>query len=76
MYNLNIPSQLKAWIDLIVVPGTTFKYGASGPEGQCGGKRVVVVSSRGGKYGPKTRRTNGYDFQEKYLQSQCWGSLA
>ncbi len=68
MYNLNIPSQLKAWIDLVVVPGTTFKYGASGPEGQCGGKRMVIVSSRGGKYGPDSP-ASGYDFQEKYLQS-------
>src|SRR5439155_1176018 len=28
MYNFTIPSQLKAWIDRIVVAGKTFKYGA------------------------------------------------
>ena len=33
MYNFTIPSQLKAWIDRIVVSGKTFKYGAQGPEG-------------------------------------------
>jgi len=28
MYNFTIPSQLKAWIDRILVAGKTFKYGA------------------------------------------------
>lgn len=68
MYNLNIPSQLKAWIDLIVVPGVTFKYGAGGAEGQCGGKKVVIISTRGGQYGPGSP-FEGYDFQEKYLRT-------
>src|SRR6202049_2349283 len=30
MYNFTIPSQLKAWIDRIVVAGKTFKYGPQG----------------------------------------------
>src|SRR5215470_2241611 len=30
MYNFTIPSQLKAWIDRILVVGKTFKYGAQG----------------------------------------------
>ncbi len=68
MYNLNIPSQLKAWVDLIVVPGVTFKYGANGAEGQCGGKRVIILSSRGGLYGPGSPYEN-FDFQEKYLRA-------
>ncbi|MDA9530473.1 MULTISPECIES: FMN-dependent NADH-azoreductase [unclassified Bradyrhizobium] len=51
MYNFTIPSQLKAWIDRIVVVGKTFKYGAAGPEGLAGGKRVIVAISRGGYYG-------------------------
>ena len=33
MYNFTIPSQLKAWIDRVVVAGKTFKYGAQGVEG-------------------------------------------
>jgi FMN-dependent NADH-azoreductase len=49
-YNFGIPSQLKAWIDRICVAGKTFKYGENGPEGLCGGKRVVVALSRGGVY--------------------------
>ncbi|MBV9462129.1 MAG: FMN-dependent NADH-azoreductase [Bradyrhizobium sp.] len=54
MYNFTIPSQLKAWIDRIVVGGKTFKYGANGPEGLAGGKRVIVAISRGGHYGADT----------------------
>lgn len=51
MYNFGIPSQLKAWIDRILVAGRTFRYGASGPEGLAGSKRVIVAISRGGLYG-------------------------
>jgi FMN-dependent NADH-azoreductase len=54
MYNFSLPSQLKAWIDRILVPGKTFKYGAQGPEGLAGQKRVIVALSRGGYYGPGT----------------------
>lgn len=47
-YNFSIPSQLKAWIDRIAQAGRTFRYTESGPVGLAGGKRVIVVSSRGG----------------------------
>lgn len=50
MYNFTVPSQLKAWIDRILVAGKTFRYGESGPEGLVGGKRVIVAVSRGGFY--------------------------
>jgi len=52
MYNFTISSQLKAWIDRIVVAGRTFRYGATGPEGLAGNKRVLIAISRGGFYGP------------------------
>ncbi|GFM71155.1 FMN-dependent NADH-azoreductase [Pseudomonas capsici] len=48
MYNFTIPSQLKAWIDRITVAGRTFRYSEAGPEGLCGGKKVIVVSTSGG----------------------------
>ncbi|UWU80615.1 FMN-dependent NADH-azoreductase [Bradyrhizobium huanghuaihaiense] len=51
MYNFTIPSQLKAWIDRILVAGKTFSYGANGPQGLAGGKRVILAISRGGYYG-------------------------
>jgi len=54
MYNFALPSQLKAWIDRIMVAGKTFKYSAQGPEGLAGNKRVIVALSRGGYYGPGT----------------------
>jgi len=48
MYNWSIPTQLKAWIDIIVVPGKTFRYGPQGPErGLVGNKRVIVAITRG-----------------------------
>jgi FMN-dependent NADH-azoreductase len=54
MYNFTLPTQLKAWIDRIVVAGKTFRYGAAGAEGLAGNKRVVVAISRGGFYGAGT----------------------
>ena len=67
MYNFSVPSQLKAWIDRIAVAGKTFRYTESGPEGLAGGKRVIVISSRGGVYssGPAA----AMDFQESYLRT-------
>ena len=40
MYNFTIPSQLKTWIDRIVVAGRTFKYGPEGIQGLAGGKKA------------------------------------
>ncbi|WQG57578.1 FMN-dependent NADH-azoreductase [Pseudomonas sp. RTB3] len=48
MYNFTIPSQLKAWIDRIAVAGQTFRYSEAGPEGLCGNKKVIIVSTAGG----------------------------
>jgi FMN-dependent NADH-azoreductase len=50
MYNFTLPSQLKAWIDRILVAGRTFRYTENGPEGLAGGKRVIVALARGGVY--------------------------
>jgi len=54
MYNFTIPSQLKAWLDRILIAGKTFSYGADGPQGLSGGKRVILALSRGGLYGAGT----------------------
>jgi FMN-dependent NADH-azoreductase len=48
MYNFNIPSQLKAWIDRISVAGKTFRYTEAGPVGLAGGKKVFVAGAYGG----------------------------
>ena len=50
MYNFSIPSQLKAWIDRLGVPGVTFKYSEDGPEGLVEDRKVVIASARGGTY--------------------------
>lgn len=50
MYNFSLPSQLKAWIDRILVAGETFRYTAEGPVGLVSGKRVIVALARGGFY--------------------------
>ena len=67
MYNFTIPSQLKAWIDRIVVAGKTFKYGAQGAEGLAGNKRVIIAVSRGGFYGAGTPAAVG-EHLETYLR--------
>ena len=63
MYNFSIPSTLKAWIDRVAVAGKTFKYTEAGPVGLAGGKRVIIVSSRGGIY-----TDSPADFQEPLLR--------
>ena len=50
MYNFTLPSQLKAWLDRILVAGKTFRYTAEGPEGLATGKRVIIALARGGFY--------------------------
>jgi FMN-dependent NADH-azoreductase len=68
MYNFSIPSTLKAWIDHIARAGRTFRYTAAGPIGLLKGKKVYVVTARGGLYsgdGP----ARAYDFQEPYLRA-------
>ena len=50
LYNFGVSSQLKTYFDFIARAGITFKYGANGPEGLVTGKKVHVVSARGGKY--------------------------
>ena len=50
MYNFTLPTQLKAWIDRIVIAGKTFRYTENGPEGLAKGKRVIIALARGGMY--------------------------
>ncbi len=63
MYNFSIPSTLKAWIDRVAVAGRTFKYTEAGAVGLAGGKRVIIVSARGGIYADSPA-----DFQEPLLR--------
>ncbi len=67
MYNFTIPSQLKAWIDRILVAGKTFSYSEKGVQGLAAGKRVIVAISRGGFYGADTPMAAG-EHLETYLR--------
>ena len=68
MYNFTIPSQLKAWIDRVLVAGKTFRYTETGPVGLAGGKRVILAVARGGHYGPGTP-THAFEHAETYLRT-------
>jgi FMN-dependent NADH-azoreductase len=69
MYNWSIPTQLKAWIDIIVVPGKTFTYGAQGPEeGLVASKRVIVAISRGCFYRSETAAISA-EHAESYMRT-------
>lgn len=48
MYNFNISTQLKNYFDLVARAGVTFRYTEKGPEGLITGKKVYVLTSRGG----------------------------
>lgn len=68
MYNFGVPSQLKAWLDRVLVAGKTFKYSETGVQGLVPGKRVIVVVSRGGFYGAGSPAA-GFEHLETYLRS-------
>ncbi len=68
MYNLNIPSTLKAYIDQIVRVGKTFAVGANGYEGLVKGKKALFITSSGGSFQPGTPFAP-YNFQEPYLRA-------
>jgi len=67
MYNFNIPSVLKAWIDHIARKGLTFNYGATGVEGLLKGKKLILVMGRGGVYSEGPMKA--MEHQETYLRS-------
>jgi len=68
MYNFSVPSQLKSWLDAIVVPGKTFRYTTAGVEGLLVGKRVIIASARGGVYSPGSPAAAA-EHQESFLLS-------
>lgn len=66
MYNLSIPTPLKAWIDRVAVAGKTFRYTATGPEGLLKGKKAFIASARGGVYSAGSPAA-ALEHQETYL---------
>ncbi|MCM2265781.1 MAG: NAD(P)H-dependent oxidoreductase [Desulfuromonadales bacterium] len=67
MWNFSIPYALKQYIDLIVQPRHLFHYVDGRSEGLLTGRRMVVVSARGGDYRPT--QACHYDHVEPYLRT-------
>lgn len=67
LWNLSIPSILKAYIDYICIVGLTFKYTAEGPVGLLKGKKALNITSRGGQYseGPFAE----WEMGDRYLRT-------
>ena len=66
VYNFNIHSTLKAWIDHIVRGGRTIKFGADGTEGLVKNKKVYLAISSKGIYSEGEMKE--FDFVEPYLK--------
>lgn len=62
LWNLNIPTRLKSWVDTINVAGKTFQYTATGPQPLTTGKKAVHIQSSGGSYA-------GQDFSTRFIES-------
>ncbi|GCB44859.1 FMN-dependent NADH-azoreductase [Streptomyces sp. NL15-2K] len=57
MYNFTVPGSLKTWMDRVTLPWLPLA-----------GKSAVILSARGGAYGPGTPR-EPFDFQEPFLRA-------
>jgi FMN-dependent NADH-azoreductase len=68
MYNFAVPSQLKAWIDRIVVAGKTFAYRDGAAVGLAGDKRVILALARGNLYGAGSPAA-GAEHAESWLRT-------
>lgn len=68
MHNFGISSSLKAWIDHVVRAGRTFNYTDTGPKGHLTGKKVFVVTARGGDYSEGSFMA-AMDHQAPYLRT-------
>jgi FMN-dependent NADH-azoreductase len=69
MYNFNIPSTFKAYIDQIVRVGRTFTIDENGYKGLVdSSKKLLIITARGGSFPPGTPFA-AYDYQEPYLRA-------
>ncbi|WP_287130104.1 FMN-dependent NADH-azoreductase [Candidatus Cyanaurora vandensis] len=69
MYNFNVPSTFKAYIDQIVRVNRTFAVTDTGLKGLVEeGKKMLVLTARGGVYAPGSPAAS-VDFQEPFLRA-------
>lgn len=50
-WDLSFPALLKVYIENVSVEGITFRAGETGLEGLCRGKKLILLTTRGGYYG-------------------------
>ena len=62
LWNLNIPSRLKDWFDIICLSGVTFKYTDTGSTGLMNDKKALHIQASGGNYG-------GEDLASQYIKT-------
>jgi FMN-dependent NADH-azoreductase len=67
MYNLSIPSTLKAYIDQVVRIHRTFTYANGDYEGLVKDKKMLVITARGDRYSNTPDISD--QFQEPYLRA-------
>lgn len=63
IYNFNVPTAFRAWIDQVVRSKLTFRYTDNGPIGLLMNKKAYIVIVSGG-----TKLGSGIDFIKGYLQ--------
>ncbi len=68
MHNFGVSSGLKAWIDHLARVGRTFNYTENGPVGALGGRKVFVMTARGGRYQGDSPAAH-MDMQEPFLRT-------
>lgn len=68
MYNFNVPSNFKAYIDQLVRVGRTFTFEGNQPKGLVEGKKVLFITTRGAEYSENSPFA-GCDFQVPFLRA-------
>jgi len=67
LWNLGIPSKMKAYIDAICIAGKTFKYTESGPVGLLKNKKALHIQARGGVYSKGLMKD--FEFGDRYMRT-------
>jgi len=73
MWNFSVPAVLHTYFDYLSQAGKTFRYTANGPEGLLGGKKVALLSARGGVYSEAPMNT--VELANRYVNTLLgfWG---
>jgi FMN-dependent NADH-azoreductase len=68
MYNFNVPANFKAYLDQILRVNRTFTASATGYEGLVTGRKMVIITARGGAF-PANTPMAAFDHQEPFLRT-------